>query len=154
MRLLERLFRFGATPVLAVLLLAGPLCAAKDEAPTPKDYGVYVKTESKLVRILPNVVFDARIPYLESNNPRRFPLNEFGYFILYGKYDMRFLTLNSLTLAGQSPLGRPRFMFGKETDVEVKKRGEGLYTVKPKGLFGRGYYALWINDSAWDIVIE
>jgi len=29
-----------------------------------------------------------------------------------------------------------------------------LYTIRPKGLFGRGYYALWISDSAWDFIVE
>ena len=31
---------------------------AKDDVPKPKEYGVYVKTANKLVRILPNIVFD------------------------------------------------------------------------------------------------
>ena len=155
MNIVRKLLRCGALSAALALLLAGLLQAAKDDVPTPKEYGVYVKTRKGTVRILTNVVFDeGGVIYLESNNPRRFQLNDVAYFIIYGKYDMTYLTLNSLALAGQSPLGRPRFIFGKETDLEVKKRGDGLYTVKPKGLFGRGYYALWINDSAWDFIID
>jgi len=153
--IVRRSLTWGALSLVFVLLLAGPLQAAKDDVPTPKEYGVYVKTAKGMVRILTNIVFDERgMIYLESNNPHHFQLQDLRYFIVYGKYDIRYLTLNSLLLLNRSPLGKPRFMFGKETDVEVKKRGNDLYTVKPKGLFGRGYYALWINEEAWDIIIE
>ena len=67
--------------------LAGPLHAAKDDVPTPKEYGVYVKTATKLVRILPNIVFqDGAMLYIESNNPPHFPLKDIKYFIFYGKH--------------------------------------------------------------------
>ena len=153
MRLLPTMLRWAAIPALAVLFFAGPLYAEKDDAPTPKEWGVYVKTESKLVRILTNVVFDARIPYLESNHPARFPLKDIKYFVMYGKRQMQYLTLNNLVFINET-LGKPRFMFGREVETEVKSRGNFLYTVRPKGLFGRGYYALWINDSAWDFIVE
>ena len=153
MRLLPTMFRWAAISALAALFFAGPLYAEKDDAPAPKEWGVYVKTGSKLVRILPNVVFDARIPYLESNRPARFPLKDIEYFVMYGKREMQYLTLNNLVFINET-LGKPRFMFGKEVETEVKNRGDVLYTVRPKGLFGRGYYALWINDSAWDFIVE
>ena len=155
MNMVPRLLRCATLSMALALLLTGPLLAAKDDLPTPKEYGVYVKTAEGMVRILTNIVFDeGDMIYLESNNPPRFKLNDLPYFIVYGKYDIRYLTLNSLLFVKQSPLDKPRFIFGKDVDVEVKKGGDDLYTVKPKGLFGRGYYALWINDAAWDIIIE
>jgi hypothetical protein len=51
-------------------------------------------------------------------------------------------------------LGVRRYMLGSEVGLDVRKKTDILYTVKPKGLFGRGYYAFWINDSAWDFIIE
>jgi len=147
------MLRCAAIPVIAALFLAGPLYAAKDDAPTPKEYGVYVKTTAKLVRLLPNIVFDARIPYVESNNPAHFPLKDIKYFVMYGNRQMQYLTLNNLVPIGET-VGKLRFMFGREVAAEVKKRSDVLYEVQPKGLFGRGYYALWINDSAWDFIVE
>ena len=155
MKLLQTVLRYAAVTVVAVFFLAGSLLAAKDDVPTPKEYGVYVKTATKLVRILPNIVFqEERMLYIESNNPPHFSLKDVKYFILYGKQDMQYLTFNNLFFINQSPLGKSRFIFGKDVEVEVKKRSDALYTVRPKGLFGRGYYALWINDSAWDFIVE
>jgi hypothetical protein len=155
MNIVRRLLACGALSVALALLVTAPLRAAKDDVPTPKEYGVYVKTTKGMVRILTNLVFEeGGMIYLESNNPARFQLNDLNYFIVYGKYDIRYVTLNNLLFLNQSPVGKPRFMFGKELEVEVKKRGDGLYTVKPKGLFGRGYYGLWINDEVWDIIIQ
>ena len=122
MRLLPTMFRWAAISALAALFFAGPLYAEKDDAPTPKEWGVYVKTGSKLVRILPNVVFDARIPYLESNHPARFPLKDIEYFVMYGKREMQYLTLNNLVFINET-LGKPRFMFGREVETEVKEQG-------------------------------
>ncbi len=153
MRLVRLMVRCAAVPLLAALFVAGPLHAAKDDVPTPKERGVYVVTSSKLVRIVPNIVFDARIPYIESNNPVRFALKDVQYFVLYGVQDMQYLTLNNMVLIGQT-IGKPSFMFGKGVDMDVRKKSEGLYSAKPKRLFGRGYYSLWINDSAWDFIIE
>ncbi len=155
MKLLQTVLRYAAVTVVAAFFLAGPLRAAKDDVPTPKEYGVYVKTATKLVRILPNIVFqEGKMLYIESNNPPHFSLKDVKYFLLYGSPDMQYLTFNNLLFINQSPLGKPRFIFGKEVEVEVKNRGDALYTVRPKGLFGRGYYALWINDSAWDFIVE
>ena len=96
--------RYAAISVVAALFLAGPLHAAKDDVPTPKEYGVYVKTATKLVRLLPNIVFqDGAMLYVESNNPPHFPLKDIKYFIFYGKHDMH--TSPSITCSSStSPL--------------------------------------------------
>jgi hypothetical protein len=155
MKFMRTVLRSAAVSAVAGLLLAGPLGAAKDDVPKPKEYGVYVKTANKLVRILPNIVFDQdSLLYVESNNPPHFLLNDIRYFILYGKHNMHLLTVNHLLFLNQTALGKARFMFGKEVDVEVKKKSDTLYSVKPKGLFGRDYYAIWIEDSAWDFIVE
>lgn len=155
MKLMRTVLRSAAVSVVAALLLAGPVGAAKDDIPKPKEYGVYVKTTNKLIRILPNMVFDQdSMIYIESNNPPHFLLNDIKYFVLYGKHDMQLLTVNHLMFLDQSPLGKGRFMFGKEVDLDVKKKSDTLYSLKPKGLFGRGYYAIWIEDSAWDFIVE
>jgi hypothetical protein len=152
---MQTLARCSTVAALALLFLAGPLPAAKDDIAKPTEYGVYVKTAKKLVRIIPNIVFDQdSLLYIESNNPAHFPLNDIRYFIVYGKFNTQVMTVNNLLFVGQSPLGKIRFMFGKEVDVEVRKRGDNLYSVRPKGLFGRGYYAIWIEDSAWDFIVE
>ena len=67
---------------------------------------------------------------------------------------MQYLTLNNLKPFQMTSLGVRRYMLGLALDLDVRKKSEILYTVKPKGLFGRGYYALWINDTAWDFIIE
>ncbi len=155
MKLLRPMVRYAAVSFVAALFMAAPLHAAKDDVPTPKEYGVYVKTATKLVRLLPNVVFEeGAMIYLESNNPPHFLLKDIRYFVLYGKHDMQYLTFNNLLFVNQSPVGKSRFIFGKEVESEVKKKNDTLYTVQPKGLFGRGYYALWINDSAWDFIVD
>jgi hypothetical protein len=139
---------------LAVLLFVCPAFAAKD-ASTPDEYGVYAKTDKGLVRIVTSVVFDDEtVLYIESNKPTRFHLNAVEYFVIYGKHDMQYLTLNNLKPFQIGPLGIPRYMLGPDIPVTVQKKSDLLYTVRPKGLFGRGYYALWINDSAWDFIID
>ena len=149
--------RLVTVVALATLMVA--LCAvaphAKEDVATPKEYGVYVKTPKTLKRLLPNIVFDEKgLLYVESNNPQRFPLAEVQQFVIYGKYEMKFLTLNPMLFVSETPLHKSRFLFGKEIELEVAKKSDVLYTVKPKSLFGRGYYSLWINDTAWDFVIE
>jgi hypothetical protein len=62
--------------------------------------------------------------------------------------------MNPLLFIQQSPLGKARFMFGKDVGIEIKKKGDDLYTAKPKELMGRGYFSLWIDDSAWDFIVE
>jgi len=121
----------------------------------PAEHGVYVKTEQALKRLMPNIVFEeGGLLYLESINPPHFPLKDLEDFVVYGIHDLRFLTLNRLVPIPPSPVGKPRFMFGKEIPCEVKKQGNNLCTVRSKELMGRGYFALWINDMAWDFLIE
>jgi hypothetical protein len=62
--------------------------------------------------------------------------------------------MNPLLFIQQSPLGKARFVFGKDVGIEIKKKGDDLYTVKPKELMGRGYFSLWIDDGAWDFIVE
>lgn len=121
----------------------------------PKEFGVYVKTGKTLKRLLPNIVFEEeQFVFVESNNPARFPLKDVSYFVIHGDYDMQFLTLNPLLFARESPVGKSRFVFGKDVEMTVTKKGEKFFVVKPKGLLGRGYYCIWINDTAWDFIVE
>ena len=138
-----------------ILFITLPVGAAGDAVPTPKEYGAYAKTDKGLKRILPNLVSDdSGIYYLEPNKPQSFALGSIEYFLIFGKYRTQYLTLNPLKPYQMSPVGIPRAMFGKDVEVTVTRRGDTLLTVKPKGLFGRGYYALWIEDTAWDFVVE
>ena len=149
--------RLVAVVALAALVftLGAVALHAKEDVATPKEYGVYVKTPKTLKRLLPNIVFDEKgVLYIESNNPQRFPLAEVQQFIIYGKYDTKYLTLNPMLFVTETPLHKSRFLFGKDIQLEVTKKSDTLYTAKPKSLFGRGYYSLWINDTAWDFVIE
>jgi hypothetical protein len=137
------------------LLLSVTVYAAKDSFTPPKEFGVYAKTAKGLKRIIPNIVSDQEnIYYIESNNPQHFPLGSIEYFIIHGQYEFAYLTLNPMVPFKISPLGVQRFMFGKDMELNVTKKGDITYTIKPIGLFGRGYYALWIEDSAWDFIIE
>lgn len=155
MKPLRTLLRNGAIVAVATLCLVGLLHAAGNEVPTPKEYGIYVKTGNKLVRVLPNIVFEqGPAIFIESNNPAHFLLKDIRYFVIYGKQDVQYLTLNNMAFMTESPAGRSHFMFGKEVETEVTRINDVLYTVRPKGLFGRGYYALWINDTAWDFVVD
>ena len=140
---------------LAIFMIGGSVFA-KDDKISPKEAGVYVKTNKGLNRLLPNIVFtnDDRIFYIESNNPAHFLLKDVEYFVFFGKYEFKVLTLNPMVFFQASPIGRPSFMFGKDIDFEIKQTGTDLYTVKPKGLLGRGYYSLWINDVVWDFVLD
>jgi hypothetical protein len=127
----------------------------KDDKLKPKEFGVYIKTQKALQRLMPNIVFDEKgILFIETNNPPHFLLKDIEYFVVYGKYDIKVLTMNPLLFIQQSPLGKTRFVFGKDIGIEVKKKGDDLYTVKPKELMGRGYFSLWIDDSAWDFIVE
>jgi hypothetical protein len=143
---------------LVVSLIVGPYCVAlhaKEDVATPKEYGVYVKMKKTTKRLLPNIVFEEKgLLYVESNNPAQFPLAEVELFIIYGKYDIKYLTFNPMLFVSTTALGKSRFLFGKELELEVAKKNDLLHTVKPKSLLGRGYYSLWINDTAWDFVIE
>lgn len=128
---------------------------AKDDKINPKEPGVYIKTATSLKRLLPNIVFnEEKAIYVEFNNPAHFLLKDVEYFVFFGKYDFQFLTLNPMVLFQASPLGKPDFIFGKDLAMDMKQIGTDLYTVKPKKLLGRGYYSLWINDSAWDFMLD
>lgn len=81
-------------------------------------------------------------------------LKNIDYFVFFGDFQMEVLTYNALLFFGASPVGKTRYMFGKDIPIEGKEEAAKLYVVKPKELFGRGYYALWINDTAWDFLIE
>lgn len=139
-----------------IVLDTFPLFAKEEKVIKPKEFGVYIKTKTNLIRLLPNLVLEEKgIYFIESNNPQSFPLKDIQYFIIYGQYEMDVLTFNPLLFFYTSPLGKSRYIFGKDIEITVKKQNiPHLYTVKPKGLLGRGYFCIWINDSAWDFIIE
>jgi hypothetical protein len=140
--------------MVALLLSAAP-SYSKDDFVKPKEFGVYVKTEKGLKRLTPNIVFDERgLLYIEMNNPPRFLLKDVQFFVIYGKYDLNVLTMNPMLFFQPSPIGKMRYVFGKEIGFDLKKRADDLSVVKSKELLGRGYTSLWINDSAWDFIIE
>ena len=124
---------------VCLFIFCAPLYAKEDKV-NPKETGVYAKTNKGLIRILPNIVFDVQgLLYIESNNPAHFLLKDIEYFVVYGNYSIDVLTLNPMTFLGPSPLGKQRFLFGRNVDFELKKRGNDLYSVKPKGLLGRDF---------------
>jgi hypothetical protein len=140
--------------VVSVFLFA-PIAEGKQDQHTPKEFGFYVKTGKGLQRVMPNILFDQEgVIYIESNEPRRFDLNDVQHFLVYGEHDLSYLTLNPLLFFHQSPLGKIRFVLGKDLPIEVKKMGQSLYSVKPQGLFGRGYYCFWVEDLIWDFIVE
>ena len=148
-------FLYTALCVVSVSLFAVTLLHGKDDFTKPKEFGVYVKTEKALKRLMPNIVFDEQgLLYIEMNNPPRFLLKDVEFFVIYGKYDMKVLTMNPMLFFQPSPLGKQRYAFGKEIAFDLKKRSDDLYVVKSKELLGRGYTSIWINDSAWDFIIE
>jgi len=141
--------------VMSVFLFAVTVLHGKDDFAKPKEFGVYVKTEKGLKRLMPNMIFDERgLLFIEMNNPPRFLLKNVEFFVIYGKYDVKVLTLNPMLFFQPSPLGKQRYVFGKEIAFDMKKRSDDLYVVKSKELLGRGYTSIWINDSAWDFIIE
>ena len=142
--------------ILAILtLLCAPALAAKQDQEVPKEFGFYAKTTKGLNRITPNIIFDQDgILYIESNEPQRFPLNAIQHFVIYGKQDITYLTLNPLLFFEQSPVGRTRFVLGKDIPIDTKRLGESMYSIKPQCLFGRGYYCFWLEDVVWDFIIE
>lgn len=146
------------TAILCFFLLgvfASVLSAKNDKITAPKEHGAYIKTNKGLIRLLPNIVFDQNdVFFIESNNPAHFLMKDVQYFVLYGKYDLNVLTLNPMGFFQPSGLGKPRFVFGKNVDFDIKPQGNDLYTIKPKGLLGRGYYSIWINETAWDFILD
>lgn len=148
------MIRIIVIAVLSVFFTANPLYA-KNEKFTPKEHGVYVKTTSSLNRLLPNIVHDEEeVIFIEANNPPKFALKDVEHLVIYGQYEMDVLTMNPLLFLSSSPLGKLRFVFGKDIEIDIADKGKDLYIIKPQGLFGRGYYCLWIEDSAWDFIIE
>jgi hypothetical protein len=143
------------TAFLIILFLAFPLYGKEDKVTTPKEFGAYIKTSAGLKRLIPNMVQDQNgMIFVESNKPPVYALKDFEYFVIYGPRNMDVLTINPLLFLQASPLGKPRYIFGKNIDYVIQKRGNNLFTIKPKGLIGRGYFCLWIEDTAWDFVIE
>jgi hypothetical protein len=148
-------FSFFLTLLITLFLCDGRAQAASDQIRELKEFGLYAKTQKGMKRVAPNIVFDEQgIYYLEPNKPQSFPLGSVEHFVIFGNYKMEYLTLNPMKPFRMSTLGIPRMMFGKDIALTVTKKGDNLYLVKPKGLFGRGYYAFWIEDTAWDFVIE
>ena len=140
--------------IFLIFMMSGSVFA-KDDKINPKETGVYVKTDKGLKRLLPNIVFQEEdLYYIESNNHAHFLLKDVENFVFFGKYDFQFLTFHPMVLLRVSPLGKPAFTFDKEIDMETKKIGTDLYTFKSKKLLGRGYYSLWIGDSAWDFILD
>lgn len=149
-----RISRIVLCCFIGIVLFSGSL-EGKEIKNIPKEFGVYVRTPESLKRLTPNIVFNSNgILYLESNNPSHFLLKDVGAFVIYGKYDINVLTLNPLLFFQQSPIGKLRFVFGKDINVNIKKQANDLWLVTPKGLLGRGYFTLWINDAAWDFIVE
>ncbi len=129
--------------------------SAGKPAASIKEYGAYIKLTKGYVRILPNIVFDENgVFYIEPNNPAHYFLKDVEYLVIYGDFDMSVLTVNPMGFYRPSPLGKPRFAFGKEIDITAKEQGKNMYILKPKGLLGRGYYSIWINDTAWDFMLD
>ncbi len=149
------IFRRVLIILFVAFFFALPLYAKEDKIPTPKEFGTYFKTTGGLKRLTPNMVFDENgLIFMESNNPARFFLKDVQYFVIYGPHNMDVLTLNPLLFFQAGPLGKPRYAFGKNIEYTVQKKGNNLYVVKAKGLLGRGYFCLWIEDTVWDFVIE
>lgn len=135
------------------------ICAsvyAKDNIMKPKEPGVYIKANKGLARLLPNIVFEEQGVYFiePTNNTPHFLLKDVEHLVLFGTYDMNVLTFNPMTPFRLSGLGKPRYMFGRDINIDVKQIGANLYTIKPKGLLGRGYHSLWINENAWDFILD
>ena len=161
------IFIIGLCMALFCVFAAGPLYARNEKppkgaAPAPiktipsiKEYGAYVKLTKGYVRLLPNIVFDEKgVFFIEPNNPPHFFLKDVEFLVVYGEYDWSVLTVNPMGFFQPSPLGKPRFAFGKEVTIDAKQQGKNMYTLKPKELLGRGYYAIWINDTAWDFLLD
>lgn len=155
-------FVVGLCLALFCLFLAGPVSAKNDKPAKAaktvqgiKDFGAYIKLNKGYVRILPNIVFDEEgVFFVEANDPAHFFLKDVEYFVLYGQHDMSVLTVNPMGFYKPSSIGKPRFAFGKQIEVDVKQQGKDMYIIKPKGLLARGYYSIWINDTAWDFILE
>src|SRR5512135_1064204 len=91
----RRFFIALAFVLSAAFLLVTSADAASDSIPSPKEFGVYAKTDKETKRILPNIVSDDQgVYYLEPNKPQTFTLGTIEYFIIFGNFQMQYLTLN------------------------------------------------------------
>jgi hypothetical protein len=151
----QQIVKTAVLSCLCAFIFAAPLFSAEPKLSPPQDPGVYIKTTSGLKRILPNIAHEEKgIFFIEMNNPATYPLKDVEYFVVFGKYDMDLLTLNPMVFLQQTPLGKARFMFGKNIEFTATPRSKDFYTLKAKDLLGRGYFSLWINDTAWDFIID
>jgi len=140
---------------MLLIALTGNLLYGNDMNIRPKEPGVYIKTDKSLIRLMPNILSDEQgVLYIESNKPSRFFLKNIESFVVFGKYDIDVLTINPLIFLNVSPLGQPRFVFGKAVDIDIKNKGNDQYIIKPKTLMGRGYYCIWIENTVWDFIID
>jgi len=144
-----------AVALVITAFMAAPLYGKEDKISAPKEFGTYVKTAGGLKRLVPNIVQESNgMIFVEGNKPPVFALKDVEYFVIYGPRNMEVLTINPLLFLQATGLGKPRFIFGKNIEYTAQKRGTNFYTIKPKGLMGRGYFCLWIEDTAWDFVIQ
>jgi hypothetical protein len=159
-------FIIGLCMVLFCIFTVAPVHAkekpAKGSQPAPtktiqniKEYGAYIKLTKGYVRLLPNIVFDEKdVFFIEPNNPPHFFLKDMEYLVVYGEYQWSVLTVNPMGFYQPSPLGKLRFAFGKEIGIDAKPQGKDMFILKPKGLLARGYYSIWVNDTAWDFILD
>src|SRR5512145_771187 len=84
--------------ILAVFVIVSSSAYGKDDKISPREPGVYIKTDKGLKRLLPNIVFTTEdgVYYIVSNNPARFILKDVEYFVFFGQYDFQYLTLNPM----------------------------------------------------------
>lgn len=142
-------------PIVFLFFVLSPFSAYPQKVPTPKEYGVYIKTPKGLSRLMPNLVFDQEgVYYIESLSPGKVLLKDVEYFVVYGDYKIEVLTLNPMVFFAKTVVGKTRYMFGKDIPIEVKRIKDKLYLVKPREVLGRGYFSIWIDDTAWDFIIE
>ncbi|MEN6615646.1 MAG: hypothetical protein ABFD12_03750 [Syntrophorhabdus sp.] len=128
--------------------------AAAKAVASPKENGAYIKTNKGYVRLMPNIVFDENeIFFIEPNNPTNFFLKDVEYFVIVGPHDIAVLTINPMGMIPPSKLGKMRAAFGKAVNFDLKQQGN-MYIIRPKELLARGYYSLWINDTAWDFLLN
>ncbi len=84
--------------VVFICLFAVTLLHGKDDFTKPKEFGVYVKTEKGLKRLVPNIVFNEKgVLFVEPKQSCSFSFKkDVQFFVIYGKYDLTVLTLNPL----------------------------------------------------------
>ncbi len=144
--------------ILCLVLFAAfstAVFAKNEKVATPKEHGAYIKTSKGLVRLLPNIVFDEDgVVFVESNTPAPYFQQVVQDLVGDGQYELKVVHVNPMGFYQPSALGKPRFAFGKDIEIDVRPQGKDMYIIKPKGLLGRGYYSIWINDTAWDFMLD